>query len=216
MSTTTRIGLIRHGETLWNRNGRWQGQAPVPLNDEGLAQAELLSTFLATQHDPATVIYASDLKRAMQTAQAVAARLGCPVIPDRMWREIDVGEWQGLTVEEVRAWDPERLAVVTTDPQRQPRPGGESWEQVGERGLQALLALPKAHAGERVLVVTHGGLIRSVLNRLVPRDEPALIVDNTSITELSYTHDGDEWSILAWNRLDHLGKRKTVMAEYNE
>lgn len=216
MSTTTRIGLIRHGETLWNRNGRWQGHAPVPLNDEGLAQAELLAAYLAAQRDPATVIYSSDLTRAMQTAKAIAARLNIPIIPDRLWREIDVGEWQGLTVEEVRAWDPERLAVVASDPQRQPRPGGESWEQVGERGLQALLALPQAHAGQRVLVVTHGGLIRTVLNRLLPLDDARLIVDNTSITELSYAHEGDEWRILAWNRLDHLGKRKTVMAEYNE
>lgn len=216
MTTTTRIGLIRHGETLWNRDGRWQGQAPVPLNDEGMLQAELLAAYLAAQHDTASVIYASDLKRTMQTAQAIAARLGCPVIPDRIWREIDVGEWQGLTVEEVRAWDPERLAVVAADPQRQPRPGGESWEQVGERGLQALLALPKAHAGERVLVVTHGGLIRSVLNRLLPLDDPRLIVDNTSITELEYFHDGDEWRIDALNRIDHLGQRKTAMAEYNE
>lgn len=214
--TTTRIGLIRHGETLWNRNGRWQGQAPVPLNEEGEQQAKLLAAYLAAQRDDAVVIYSSDLRRALQTAHAIAARLSIPVIPDRLWREIDVGEWQGLTVEEVRAWDPERLALVATDPERQPRPGGESWEQVGERGLQALLALPKAHPGERVLVVTHGGLIRSVLNRLIPQEDPRFIVDNTSVTELVYEHEPDAWQIDALNRLDHLGARKTVMAEYNE
>lgn len=214
--TITRIGMIRHGETLWNRDGRWQGQAPVPLNDEGLQQAELLAAYLAEQHDDAVLIYASDLTRAMQTAKAIAAQLNIPVIPDRVWREIDVGEWQGLTVEEVRAWDPERLALVATDPQRQPRPGGESWEQVGERGLQALLELPKAHPNQRVLVVTHGGLIRSVLNRLIPQEDPRFIVDNTSITELAYEHESGEWRLDALNRLDHLGPRKTVMAEYNE
>ncbi|MCC7209536.1 MAG: histidine phosphatase family protein [Anaerolineae bacterium] len=214
--TTTRIGLIRHGETLWNRNGRWQGQAPVPLNEEGEQQAQLLAAYLAAQRDDAAVIYASDLRRALQTAQAIAARLNIPVIPDRLWREIDVGEWQGLTVEEVRAWDPDRLALVTADPQRQPRPGGESWEQVGERGLQAMLALPKAHPDQRALVVTHGGLIRSVLNRLIPQQDPRFIVDNTSVTELTYDHESDVWRLVGLNRLEHLGSRKTVMAEYNE
>jgi broad specificity phosphatase PhoE len=97
---TTRILLARHGETEWNRLGRWQGHADPPLNDLGRRQAEILAEQLAG--DTVSAVYSSDLRRARETARIVAERIGLPVTEDSALREIDVGSWSGLTRDEVR------------------------------------------------------------------------------------------------------------------
>ncbi len=91
----TELLLARHGETDWNRERRWQGHADPPLNELGRAQARRLAEALAGEQLEA--IYASDLRRAHETAEIVGARLGLPVTSDPDLREIDVGSWSGLT-----------------------------------------------------------------------------------------------------------------------
>src|SRR5258707_7809407 len=108
----TRVTLIRHGETAWNVNGRWQGQAAVPLNDEGRRQAMLLAEHLLPRAAEFAAIYSSDSLRCRETAELVASRLDKSVQLDARLREIDLGEWQGLTSDEVQAWDIERLQMV--------------------------------------------------------------------------------------------------------
>ncbi len=140
----TTLLLVRHGETDWNAGRRWQGHTDVPLNDRGRAQAAALAEELAA--DPPQAIYTSDLSRARDTAEIVAARLGVPVIVEPRLREIDVGSREGLTAEEVgdRAWD------------------GEPHSDHGARVLAAVREAAEAHPGGRILLVAHGGSLRRV------------------------------------------------------
>lgn len=215
MSVTT-IGLIRHGETEWNKLGRWQGHAAIPLNPEGVQQAIMLADYLSRGGLPTpepiapgqiAAVYASDLARATTTARIVAERLAIPLRPDVRLREIDLGEWQGLTVEEIRAWDGERFAEVYRDPHNNRRPGGENLRELGDRALAALEDYCEQHKGGAALMVSHGGLIRTLLQRIgVLQSDP--IVENTSLTLI--THDGERWELTAFNRIDHLGQHDTV------
>jgi broad specificity phosphatase PhoE len=138
----TTLLLVRHGETDWNAERRWQGHTDVPLNDRGREQARRLAESLVREDVDA--IYSSDLARAQETAEIVGIRLGLPVVVDPDLREIDVGSREGLTGEEVgvRGWD------------------GESKEAHRERTLRALARIVAGHPGSRVIVVAHGGTLR--------------------------------------------------------
>ena len=153
--TTTRLLLARHGETDWNRTGRWQGQADPPLNDAGRRQAAALAEQLVG--DGVAAIYSSDLRRASETARVVGDRLGLPVVERPDLREIDVGSWSGLTRDEVRERFPDGFArwldgEIGHD--------GESREQLTTRVVAAIERIAAEQAGGTVLVVTHGGAIR--------------------------------------------------------
>lgn len=145
----TTLLLVRHGETDWNAERRWQGHADVPLNARGRAQAEALAEQLAADHIDA--IYSSDLSRAYDTAAIVAARVGLPVIVEPDLREIDVGPLEGLTSDEARAFDGWH---------------GEPVEAHAERIMRALTRIAGSHPGGRVLAVTHGGSMRRVHEHL--------------------------------------------------
>jgi probable phosphoglycerate mutase len=149
----TTILLVRHGETDWNRDRRWQGHADPPLNETGRRQSEQLAEALLA--DPPAAVYSSDLRRARETAEIVARRLELPVRIDPRLREVDVGEWSGLTLAEIERLYPEgvrRREAGGTGWER-----GETYEAMGERVLGALHEIAAAHDGGRVLVVTHGG-----------------------------------------------------------
>ena len=135
---------------MWNAEGRWQGHAQIGLSAKGRAQAADVARELAA--DPPDAVYSSDLARARETAEIIAAKLGLPVTLDARLREIDVGEWAGLTRDEVAARFPG--ASRWRD--------GETHEAMGARILTRLHELAAEHQGERVLVVTHGGPIRVV------------------------------------------------------
>jgi broad specificity phosphatase PhoE len=140
--------LARHGETDWNRERRWQGQTDTPLNDTGRRQAEELA--VALDGEPIAAIYASDLARARETAEIVAARLELPVRADPRLREVDVGDWAGLPVD-LRE-DERPLDVFAADRH-------DAFAEMVERVTAALREIARAHDGERVLIVTHGGPI---------------------------------------------------------
>jgi 2,3-bisphosphoglycerate-dependent phosphoglycerate mutase len=150
--------LVRHGETDWNRERRFQGHADEPLNETGRAQARELADELAGETVDA--IYSSDLRRAHETAEIIAERLGVPVVADRALREVDVGEWQGLTWPEIEERFPEGVRSWHEDGHGWT--GGETYDQLGERVVAALRRLAEEHPGERLVVVGHGGTVRSV------------------------------------------------------
>jgi probable phosphoglycerate mutase len=110
-----RLVLIRHGETDWNREVRWQGQTDVPLNPTGRAQARALARSMSGQDLDA--VYSSDLLRAAQTAEAVAEATGARLILDLRLREIDLGEWQGMLSDEIRSRDGAQVDLFFRDPQ---------------------------------------------------------------------------------------------------
>ena len=157
----TRLLLARHGETDWNREQRFQGHADPPLNQTGRAQAVDLSVALAAE--PLAAIYSSPLRRALETAEIVAAAHGQePVTVDAL-KEVDVGAWQGLTRADVEERYPDQFARWLDHVDGFGFADGESYEQLGARVIPALLDLAAIHPGERILAVTHGGPIRTAL-----------------------------------------------------
>ena len=149
--------MARHGETDWNRDFRFQGRADPPLNELGRSQSSELAAALA--HEQLAAVYSSPLRRALETAEVVAAELGLePVAVDAL-REVDVGSWQGLTRAEVEERFPEQYARWIGGGQGWE--DGETYEQMGRRAVAALLELAASHDGERILAVTHGGPIRA-------------------------------------------------------
>jgi broad specificity phosphatase PhoE len=155
---TTTIVLVRHGETDWNRERRYQGHADTPLNEAGRAQARELAEIL--RPEGVSAVYSSPLRRASETARIIADRLGLEARELEPLREIDVGDWQGLTVDEVRTRFPERADVAW----HSGWPNGETHDELAARVVPALLELGRRHAGDRVLGVTHAGPIRAALS----------------------------------------------------
>lgn len=163
--------LVRHGQTNWNVEGRWQGQTPAapPLNATGLAQAEAL----AAQLDGAqfAALYSSDLTRARQTAEIIARRAGLPVAFDARLREVALGDWEGLLGSDVAARYSRELEERRRDPVRSRPPNGETVEELATRLSAALGEIAARHAGApRVLVVTHGLAMATTL--CLARDLP--------------------------------------------
>lgn len=158
----TTLLLVRHGETDWNRDGRWQGQADAPLNERGREQARALADELAGE--PVEAVYASDLSRARETAEIIAARLdGRPVEVDPRLREVHVGAWSGLTMAEIEERYPAAVARWRAGDPAHDFAGGETYAAMGERVVDALAEIASRHPEGEVLVVLHGGSIRGVL-----------------------------------------------------
>jgi broad specificity phosphatase PhoE len=146
----TRVLLVRHGQSEWNAEGRWQGQADAPLSDLGRLQAREAAQAVGA----VDAVWASDLQRAVGTATIIADGIGVgPVVVDPDLRERDAGEFSGLTRAEIEARFPGHL-----DAGRRP-PSWEPDERLRQRALRALLRIAEEVPGGDVLAVTHGGLI---------------------------------------------------------
>ncbi len=196
---TTRVLLIRHGETDWNAAGRWQGHAPVPLNAEGLEQSAALGHYLAHNGYRIDVLYSSDLQRARQTAEAVATPLGLPVQTDPRLREVDLGEWQGLTRTEAEAWDPVRYAAFRADFYTVPPPHGESRNALKARVRAGFDDLVARHPEHTLALVSHGGTLGMLIESLFgPIERPTL--SNTSISVVEQPAPDAAWTLVrvAW------------------
>lgn len=151
----TTVILVRHGATEWNETKRAQGQADIPLSPRGRSQARGIAHDLADLRIRA--VYSSDLRRAMDTALPIAERHGVEVVTDPGFREIDQGEWTGLTTDEIKARWPDLWGSAR---HYSTRPGGESPDDVRSRALAALKRVVEAHPDDLVVVVAHGGTIR--------------------------------------------------------
>lgn len=160
------LWLVRHGESAWNRVRRFQGESDPGLSPEGVAQAEALAARLAGRGGP-RVIYASPLRRARETAEVVARRLGVGVRVEPDLREIGLGAWEGMPVEEVVREYGDAYQRWLTAPLDHSPPGGEPLPALQARAVAALGAIAAAHPGGEVLVVTHGGVIAAYLCHLL-------------------------------------------------
>lgn len=164
----TRIVAIRHGETAWNVDTRIQGQLDIPLNETGREQARRVGLSLAGESFAA--IYSSDLKRADETARAVAGPVGLPVIGEKGLRERAFGLFEGKTFAEIEAtWPESALRWRKRDPDFTPE-GGESLLQLRERVNRTVHELAARHPGEQIVMVAHGGVL-DVLYRLATGQE---------------------------------------------
>ncbi|ADV66985.1 histidine phosphatase family protein [Deinococcus maricopensis] len=202
----TEFWVVRHGESTWNVAGRYQGQTDVPLSPLGHLQAASLAGRLTAQTFDA--VYTSDLARAYDTAQAVAQRLSGPpeVRIDAGLREIDVGELAGRDRATLEQDYPAYLAALRTDPWRTRRPGGESMADLAERAGATFRTLRERHPGGRVLVFTHGGVVRVAVGLALGGNlEHAwarLSVLNTSVTRFLLGPEGGQ--LLTFNDAAHL------------
>jgi len=153
----TTLLLVRHGETDWNRDGRWQGLSDTRLNDRGREQAREL----AAQLDGVDVLYSSDLARARETAEIVAERLGLEVQVDERLRERGFGEWEGLNADEIeqRFADAHRLWKAGEGPGAE---NAEPFDAFAARIHGFVDEVLEEHQGKSVLVVSHGGSIRVI------------------------------------------------------
>jgi probable phosphoglycerate mutase len=200
----TELIVIRHGETDWNRQQRFQGQVDPPLNPTGEAQAARLAAAMAGEAVDAVVC--SDLQRARQTAQPLAQTRGARSLTLPAWREQAFGVLDGLSVAEVKARHPNLWAQWLRHDADYRLPEGESVREFHARVLGALRELVAAHAGGRVLIVTHGGVL-DMLWRTAhglplhgPRDCP---IPNTGINRLRWR--AGTLDIVRWADDAHLG-----------
>jgi broad specificity phosphatase PhoE len=157
----TCIILVRHGQTEWNRIERFRGRADVPLNEAGLVQAEATGMRVAAEWKPAAV-YSSPLSRAIKTAEAIAKHFDLPVQIQPGLADIDYGEWQGLTPDEVRDRWPAELQAWYQQPDQAIIPGGETLAQLRSRGMSAVNELSARHAEQTIVLVGH-----TVINRII-------------------------------------------------
>jgi len=155
--------LIRHGETDWNVEGRWQGQADSPLNGRGREQAMRVAEY--HKQFGFRALYSSDLRRAMETAQIIGDELGLPVIAEPRLREINLGKWQGLLSADIQAQYQDEFRRWREEPLSVQPPGGETIAAVSARVLEAVNEIIARHPKQRIGLVSHEFPIAIVLCR---------------------------------------------------
>lgn len=204
-SVKTRFILVRHGQTRWNLEQRIQGHGDSPLTQLGLAQADAIGARLARESFDALV--ASDLGRARQTAERIARHTGHALVLDPRVRERNFGVGEGLTYEEIDRLHPGAFSRTREMDPDYVVPGGETRRQFHERVVVALEALAREHAGRRIAVVAHGGVLSAVYRmvRGIALEAPHVVpISNASYNAV--VHAQGAWSIEAWDELDHLAE----------
>jgi probable phosphoglycerate mutase len=200
---TTRILLVRHGETDWNASGRIQGHNDTPLNAAGRQQAQRTAQRLA--REPIKALYSSDLARAFETATIIGAPLGLTVVASARLRERQYGLWEGLTAAEIQMRYPEQFAIWRARTTDFAPPQGETRSELLTRALAELQTIARRHVTDMVAVVTHGGLCYVLINHIlgsIDGDQREFTFGNASIHTLEVT--GDRWSVISMNETAHL------------
>lgn len=187
----TKLIFIRHGQTEWNVLGRYQGQTDVALSPLGVEQAQKLAANFPV--DKIEAVYASDLKRAMTTAKCVADRFRLPVTPCKSLRELNFGDWEGLTYDEIVAKWPEALSNFFQHPDILKIPNGESFPELRARALACVEKIVAKHPEETVAVVAHGAILRTILTAALHMDLKyvwTIRQFNTAVNIVTYTESG--------------------------
>ena len=207
LDSPTQVLAIRHGETDWNRDKRIQGHTDIPLSELGHAQARLLGQALGDRSLDA--LYTSDLLRAQQTAQAVAAAQGGPAkLPlrlDPLLRERSFGCFEGLNREQIKARWPSQSEQWCRRDADFGAEGGETLADFYQRSLAALTRIASRHPGQTIAIVTHGGVLDCLyraatgLSLQAPR---TWTLGNAAINRLLYTHSG--FGVVGWHDASHL------------
>jgi len=199
----TQIFLIRHGETVWNLETRIQGHLDSPLTETGLAQAEALASRFKSQRFSA--LYSSDIGRAYETARRISEKNGLSILTEPCLRERHFGVLQSELKKTLPTRFPEIFHYFKANDPDYIIPEGESLKQFSERCITCLEGLAKKHVGERILVVTHGGVLVSLFKHTlgIPLSAPRHFLSlNTSINVFSY--QDKRWTLEVWGDLGHL------------
>jgi 2,3-bisphosphoglycerate-dependent phosphoglycerate mutase len=199
----THVIIVRHGQTQWNIHKIRQGHLDSELTDKGEAQARALGQRLA--RESFTALYSSDLGRAVHTARMITAVTGHDIFTDLRLRERHLGIFQGLSGEEIRNKHPEEYHLHRTLGPEYVIPGGESVRQQVARNVECLNEIALKHLGDKVVVVTHGGVVsglfRYTLN--IPLDAPRRFeFVNAGLNVFAY--EEGNWILRTWGDVSHL------------
>jgi len=199
----THMIIVRHGETEWNIAGVRQGHLDSRLTAKGIAQAKALAARLGRERFAA--LYSSDLGRAVQTAREISIVTGHEVFTDARLRERHLGIFQGLSGDEIDERYPEERRRLRTMGPDYVIPGGESMRQQVERNVAFLDEMAQNHAGERVVVVTHGGVVSGFFRHTlsIPLEAPRRFEFVNAGLNVFFHEEGN-WMLLTWGDVSHL------------
>lgn len=200
----TRLVLVRHGQSVWNQQHRIQGHSGDGLTESGLQQSLLTAQWVATTHPDACLV-SSDLQRCRETAVPIADAIGADVIEDPQVRERSFGRWEGMSMDEVAAADPELWQRWRTGEDVVDEVGGETGSELAARVVAALRGHVEALGGEgrTLVVVTHGGPVWHGMHALLDLAWGTLGgVGNAAVTEIVEGELG--WWCDSWNQTAHL------------
>lgn len=203
-----RIIFVRHGETEYNVESRYQGHTDTDLSELGRRQARAVAKRL--KYESISAVYTSDLSRASETAQAIAAFHDLPVQRTESLRECAFGEWEGLTVKQIAERYPDLFRNYIRDSVTHRAPGGERLEQLQARVVCAVDAIAERHPGDTVVIVTHGGPVRAFFCHAFGTTLETfrkIRLDNCSLTTFSLGTDG-RWFLEALNDVCHLEEQE--------
>ncbi len=202
-SEVTRLVVVRHGETTWNAEMRMQGQLDTALSARGRRQAQQVAQALAEEDFDA--VYSSDLERAFDTATAIAAPHGLPIVKDRELRERSFGVFQGSTYAEIDLrWPLEAPRWRRHDPDFAPD-GGETVHDFCARAVAAVARIAARHGGGSIVIATHGGVLDCLYRaaRRIGLDAPRTWeLGNATINRLLWTPRG--FNVVGWDDAGHL------------
>lgn len=204
--STTKLCLIRHGETSWNTERRLQGHTDIPLNTKGVLQARQMAQALKNTKLFFDVLYTSDLKRAADTANAIVELFGVEARVDSALRERHFGALQGLTIQEAPSLQPVIWQAHITRDLEHDLEGGESIAQFALRVQTALDKIQEQHSGKTILLVSHGGtldMMYRIASKQALTTERVASVPNASLNWITH-RQGDGWSIEKWADTRHL------------
>jgi probable phosphoglycerate mutase len=199
----TQLIIVRHGQTEWNIKGIRQGHLDSPLTGRGLAQAKALGQRLA--REKFSVLYSSDLGRAIETAREIVSVTGHQIVTDARLRERHLGIFQGLNADEINERYPEERRLLRTSGPGYVIPGGESMIQQVERNVAFFDSLAVRHAGETIVVVTHGGVVSGFFRHTlaIPLDAPRRFEFVNAGLNV-FAHEDGNWLLLTWGDVSHL------------
>ncbi len=207
---TLRLYLVRHGVTDWNQDLRMQGHSDVPLNEEGRAQASRIAARLYALESPIDAVWSSDLSRARETAEAIAAPFGLPLTITPLLREIMLGEWEGMNQADIEArGEADLLRKYRSSPAGARPPGGETLEHAWERMMRARAEILAAHPRGHIAVVGHGGTLRALLCAALDAPVASMLrfsLANTSLSVIEQTGTPENflWRVRCVNDTAHL------------
>ena len=205
-----RFIIVRHGYSEANKAKRFAGQSDVPLDAVGVAQAQSTSKYILDTYK-VDAIYSSDLSRAYETVRPLSEALGMDVIRRRDLREVDVGVWQGMLIEDVKTGFAEKYDAYKENPGIYAFEGGESYSEAMERAARAFADIAAESDGKTVVVGTHGGIIRAlrtVWNGIPPEQMKDIHhVPNASVTVAEYEDGAVTWRTVGYD--GHLEDKTT-------
>lgn len=204
----TKLYLVRHGETEWNKVSRIQGKTDTELSDKGINQAKLLAKRLACED--INYVYSSSLKRALMTAEIITGRKKCGIVKSDKYHEICLGPWEGMTINEIKEKYSEHFRVYREDPANFKLPGAETFLDLAERTYSAIMEIVSCHKGGNILLVSHGTAIKAAIIKILGIDiknYTKFKVDNASVSIIGFPEDDPEKPVVfCLNDTNHLNE----------